>query len=116
MPIDAETIAPLSPDERATVVALIDARGELRAAGALCIDRGALLRLLAGRAVRRATIACVRAQLGAFARLGREVAADRDARPCPSCGAKIGEWCKAEGGRATIHAERRIETPKDGNQ
>ena len=66
MPIDAETIAPLSAAEHAAVVALIDAQGELRAAGALCIDRGALLRLLAGRAVRRATIACVRARLAAL--------------------------------------------------
>jgi hypothetical protein len=45
------------------------------------------------------------------AKLGARMAKVRDTRPCPKCGAAIGEWCKVEEGehtgKATIHKERR---------
>ena len=45
-------------------------------------------------------------------KLGAEMIQARDARPCPKCGAPIGEWCKIEGEgdlvkSRTIHKERK---------
>jgi hypothetical protein len=37
---------------------------------------------------------------------GRKAAAARDARPCPSCNAPVGEYCKSDDGKSMIHKER----------
>lgn len=63
MDTPADTTASLSSGELAALVELVQARGEARAAADLGVDRSVVLRLLAGRPTRRASIVLARVRL-----------------------------------------------------